>query len=232
MNLPTKILRPLGHIFLIIILFYLYFYLSNPLEITVTGTGSIQAQADSAKFTITLSGSYSDVDSANEALSASSATIRNYLTQEGILPENLKENDVSSIPLSPFDPIKTDIRASKTILVSTSEVSSIYSLTDQLYSLGAKSVSEPIMMVSDKSKWEFMADEEALKNAEEKAVIQMKKFGKVFKRIAKVSPLQSEISANNLNFNSDQDINPFQGIKDVQNSQLISKSILVTFKAW
>ncbi|KKS95564.1 MAG: hypothetical protein UV73_C0016G0010 [Candidatus Gottesmanbacteria bacterium GW2011_GWA2_43_14] len=232
MNLPKKILKYSIVIIALILIVWGYFQLSNPLEITVTGTGTVSAPADSAKFIITLSDSYPDASTAATAITANTDAIRNYLEREGVAPENIIENEIKTIPGIAFNESTLGVRADKTLIVSLTDLSKITSLTSKLYSFGAKLISDPDYVVSDKSVWEKEAEKEALKDAEIKANYEMKKYRKFFKRISGISQSQSVSTADSFNPVTGQILNPFQNQEIDESSQNISKTFTVTFNLW
>lgn len=159
----------LGYTLAVLASIFAYSWITSPMIVSVTGVGEISAPAETATLTFTLSSNADTPQNATSAVKSIVTNIKANFATSGIPESDIFESQTTVLPASAVVAGATGFQATTSMGIKTSQLNSLDGITNNLYSLGAVVVTQPILSVGDVDKLEKQAYDLALKDANTKS---------------------------------------------------------------
>ncbi len=208
-----------------------YIWISAPLVVTVSGVGEVSAKAESATLTLTISSNKENPQLAISAVKATSQKIKETLATAGISKGDISESQIEAVPASAVVAGATGYQATLSMGVKTSMVNNLDGLTNNLYSLGAVVVTQPVLSVGDISTLEKDAYNLAIKDAKKKASSMALSNLKFIKKIILIEQSQTQPTSTvttkaDVAAQVEKNLSPDDGLIK------IAKAVSISYKMW
>ena len=148
---------------------FAYSWITSPMIVTVAGVGEVTAPAETATLTFTISSNAENPQIATANVKTVSTNIKQKLATSGIPESDVFESQVSVLPASAVVSGATGFQATISMGIKTKQINNLDGITNNLYSLGAVVVTQPVLSVGNISNLEKEAYNLAIKDAKKKA---------------------------------------------------------------
>ena len=159
----------LGYTLATIALLFAYSWIMSPMIVSVTGVGEVSAKAETATLTFTVSSNGENPQTASNAVKSTVANIKATFASSGIPESDIFESQTTVLPASAVVAGATGFQATTSMGIKTSQLNSLDGITNNLYSLGAVVVTQPVLSVGNIEILEKQAYDLALKDANKKS---------------------------------------------------------------
>jgi len=159
----------LGYTLAVLALIFAYSWITSPMIVTVTGVGEVTSPAETATLTFTISANGESPQAATTSAKSMVTNIKQKLSTSGIPESDIFESQTSVLPASAVVSGATGFQATISMGVRTEQISNLDQITNNLYSMGAVVVTQPVLSVGDVSSLEKQAYNLAVKDAKKKA---------------------------------------------------------------
>lgn len=152
-----------------IVLIFVYSWIMSPMIVSVTGVGEISAKAETATLTFTLSSNAENPQEATSSVKSNIDKIKETLKTSGVSENEIFEAQISVLPASAVVAGATGFQATISMGIKTAQINNLDGITNNLYSLGAVVVTQPVLFVGSIDTLEKQAYDLALKDANSKS---------------------------------------------------------------
>jgi len=221
----------LGYSLAAITFLFAYSWINSPMIVSVTGVGEVSAKAETATLTFTLSSNAGNPQEAVNAVKTNVAKIKTTLATSGIPESDIFESQISVLPASAVVAGGTGFQATLSMGIKTVQLNNLDGLTNNLYSMGAVVVTQPVLSVGGIETLEKEAYNMAIKDAKKKANGVALSNWKLLKKIVLVEQSQTQPTST-VTTKADsvaqieKDLTPEDGLIK------ISKVVSVSYKMW
>lgn len=170
-------------------------WISSPMVVTVLGSGEVSSKAETATLTFSISSNGDNPQVALTNLKSTTEKIKQTLSTSGIPESDVFESQAQVLPASAVVSGATGFQASTSMGIKTDNLNSLDGMINNLYSLGAVVVSQPVLTVGDIESLEKEAYDLAIKDAKKKANSVAFSNWKLIKKIVLIEQSQSEPSS-------------------------------------
>ncbi len=214
-----------------IALIFIYQWVMSPLIISVTGVGEVSAPAETATLTFTLSSNADTPQNATSAVKSIVANIKANFATSGIPESDIFESQITVLPASAVVAGATGFQATTSMGIKTNKITSLDGITNNLYSMGAVVVTQPILSVGNVDKLEKQAYDLAIKDANTKSWGIALSNWKLIKKVVLIEqsatqPTSTVTSKADTVSQIEKDLSPDSGLIK------ISKVVSVSYKMW
>lgn len=178
--------KMLGILCITVVLMVFWTWLSSPMIITVTGTGTVIVPANNATISFNILSSDRTVDGAINTVTAKANAIHAVLKNNGIVENDIVQTQVTATPV-----LSAGYQTVIQMAAKTTNITTVPALISTLYSNGASSVSQPVLVVENQSDSQAKAFEDAMKDANAQAAKIAMKHWKFFRKIINVAQTSS-----------------------------------------
>ena len=221
----------LGYTFAILAILFAYSWIMSPMIVSVTGVGEVSAPAETATLTFTLSSNGENPQVATTAVKSIVANIKANFASSGIAESDIFESQITVLPASAVVAGATGFQATTSMGIKTNKINSLDGITNNLYSMGAIVVTQPILSVGNADKLEKQAYDLALKDANTKSWGIALSNWKLIKKIVLIEqsatePTSTVTSKADTVAQIEKNLSPDSGLIK------ISKVVVVSYKMW
>lgn len=221
----------LGYSFAILATIFIYSWIMSPMIITITGVGEVKAPAETATLTFTLSSNADNPQNATNAVKSIVANIKTNLASSGIPESDIFESQITVLPASAVVTGATGFQATTSMGIKTNKINSLDGITNNLYSMGAIVVTQPILSVGNVDKLEKQAYDLALKDANKKSWGIALSNWKLIKKIVLIEQSNTE-STSTVTSKADTTLQIEKNLSPDDGLIKISKVVSVSYKLW
>lgn len=221
----------LGYSFAILATIFIYSWIMSPMIITITGVGEVKAPAETATLTFTLSSNADNPQNATNAVKSIVANIKTNLASSGIPESDIFESQTTVLPASAVVTGATGFQATTSMGIKTNKINSLDGITNNLYSMGAIVVTQPILSVGNVDKLEKQAYDLALKDANKKSWGIALSNWKLIKKIVLIEQSNTE-STSTVTSKADTTLQIEKNLSPDDGLIKISKVVSVSYKLW
>ena len=221
----------LGYTFAILAILFAYSWIMSPMIVSVTGVGEVSAPAETATLTFTLSSNADTPQNATPAVKSIVANIKANFASSGIAESDIFESQITVLPASAVVAGATGFQATTSMGIKTNKINSLDGITNNLYSMGAIVVTQPILSVGNADKLEKQAYDLALKDANTKSWGIALSNWKLIKKVVLIEqsatqPTSTVTSKADTVAQIEKNLSPDSGLIK------ISKVVVVSYKMW
>lgn len=199
--------------------------------VTVLGSGEVSSKAETATLTFSIMSTADNPQSAITSLKSTSEKIKQTLSTNGIPESDIFESQVQVLPASAVVNGATGFQATTSMGIKTDKLNSLGGLINNLYSLGAVVVSQPVLTVGNIEALEKEAYNLAIKDAKKKANALAFSNWKLIKKIvlieqSQTQPTSTVTSKADTVSQAEKNISPDDGLIKIK------KVVSVSYKLW
>jgi len=219
----SKIFGILG---IAVVLMLFWTWLSSPMVITITGIGTVTVPATSASISFNILSSDATVQGAINAVTAKANAIHTVLRNNGIAETDIMQTQVTATPV-----VSGGFQTLIQMAAKTTNVSIVSGLISTLYTNGASSVSQPVLVVENQNDLQEKAFEDAMKDASTQATNIAIKHWKLVRKIINVSQTSSG-STSTTSSKTDATVPDTSQLAGSNGVFKIAQAVSVSYKMW
>lgn len=221
----------LSYTLAVLALIFAYSWITSPMVVTVLGSGEVSSKAETATLTFSIMSTADNPQSAITSLKSTSEKIKQTLSTNGIPESDIFESQVQVLPASAVVNGATGFQATTSMGIKTDKLNSLGGLINNLYSLGAVVVSQPVLTVGNIEALEKEAYNLAIKDAKKKANALAFSNWKLIKKIvlieqSQTQPTSTVTSKADTVSQAEKNISPDDGLIKIK------KVVSVSYKLW